>query len=305
MKNYQYWIFVTLILFFGCDRDDKIELKVGLIDSGAHMYYQEYDAGLGDKMIEGFIDLSMLSEKTNGEGYPIATLTVSLEKSYLDDNNELVYEEYDILSDMWSLAMNIETGYYAIKGLPDIDENTNIHLKIDDVHWNPPTHERYTIWKTYSSKEWNNATEAFRMPQASFLLEDPTINMKVSFNYMVDTFWLKNGEFEDGEEPNYIEMDYSQLSSIATFAVEDWVTGIVVSRSETAGLTYNVTKQFSMDDMQNQNVTFGGFYGGQYNRVDVSVMVNGVSHRGVNNSYFTLNSGDTYSCSVDVNIPSN
>jgi len=301
--KYLYWFFVATILFWGCEKNNKIDLKPGLIDVGAHMYYQEYDAGLGDKTIEGYIDLSTLSEKTNSEGYPIASLTVSMEKSYLDDNNEWVKEEYDILSDMWSLAMNIETGYYAIKGLPDIEENSRIHLKIDDVHWNPPTHERYTIWKTYSAEDWNNSTTAYKMPKAAFLLEDPTIKMKVSFNYMVDTFWLENGEFEDGAEPSYIEMDYSQLSSIATFSVEDWVTGIGVSRSKTSGLEYNVTKQFTMDDVQNQNVTFGGFSGGQYNRVNINVLINGNTYRGIDESYFTLKTGDTYSCSVVVKIP--
>jgi hypothetical protein len=302
MKKYQYLFFAALMFSMGCEKNGKIDLKIGLIDEGAHMYYQEYDAGLGNKTIEGYIDLSSLSEKTNSEGYPIASLTVSVGKSYLDDNDEWVYEETDMLSDMWSLAMNIETGYYAIKGLPDIEENTKIHLKVDDVHWNPPTHERYTIWKDYHSDQWNNK-DTYKMPQASFLFEDPSISMTVSFRYMVDTYWLENGEFEDENGPSYTEMDYSQLSSVATLSVEDWVTGIGVSRIEESGLEYNVTTQLSMDDLQSQKVTFAGFSGGEYNRVDVFVLVNGSRHAGTNGTSFTLKAGDNRSSSVDVKIP--
>jgi len=300
-------IFITTVM--SCSKN-KIELIPGASfdEHRQNAFYQEYNANLGNKTIEGVINIDKFSNRINEEGFPIFELDIKLEIRYFIDDTIEVRESIELPQD-YSIAVNIETGYYALKGLPDIEDGYEMLISVNDQFWRLPDHEIYVINMKYNSSEWNGANEAIELPTAWYLPADPSIAATIKFKYMVDDFWLENGEFENGaNEGTYTEMSYSELYNIATISVEEYRSGVGISKGNDSeyGVSYGVGSHISLEDCQKQERSFGGFAGGYYWQMDALIIVNNEVYGGYYNfpnGGLFLSSGESYSGTVDIYIP--
>ncbi|MBF9016389.1 MULTISPECIES: hypothetical protein [unclassified Oceanispirochaeta] len=301
------WLIVLTLL--SCEMDTTVELIPGERIGPDYTYYQEYEASLGSKSIEGIIDIAALSPKVDTEGAPYASFTIDpMIQSYDESSNEWVenrVEEWP--ADSVQIAVNIDTGYYKVTGLPSIENGQYMKIVIGDMFWTGPSHERYRIVQRYDSTEWNGSTAPFEMPTASFLTADSTINVTTKFIYMVDAYWLENNEYEVDGVQDFNAMSYSELSGIANMSVADWESGAGYSwgsRTE-YGVSYGVHTHITMDDVEAQKVTYGGFHGGIYTQVSASIIANGAVYGGYIDYApgVILGPGNTHTSTVNIYIP--
>jgi hypothetical protein len=306
MKRKVNFLLISVIIITISSCEKNIELVPGeMCDEGACTYYQEYDIGLGDNTIEGYFDLSNLENKTKEEGFPVFEICFDVSKRYFQGDTLEIIEPVKLHeNDNFSIAVNIETGYYALKGLPNIDEGQDMLIRIGNAFW-VISGDVINIFKEYSSEIWNSQT-VFSMPNATYFPEDPSISMTVNFNYMVDDYWLENGEFENGAtQGSYTEMNFSELSAIASVRHEQYNSGLGMGR-DIGGVEYGVNYEMSISDFQAQSITFGGISGGEYTSLSMSVLVNNELYRGeaeLPNGVLSLHSGDSHTETIDIYIP--
>lgn len=311
MKYPLFLLVISMFFLTGCFLSNQIELIPGeIIADGGWTYYQEYNAGLGNKAIEGIIKLPAGLDRLNEEGVPVAGLTIDIKESVFDEE---LSKWVDQPIPGWpadnQIAFNVETGYYKVEGLPEIRPKNRINITVDDMHWSNPPHVRYTIRKTFSAKDWNALTEPFSLASASYFLVDPSISATVNFTYCVDKYWLENGEFEDESVgASYEEMTYNQLASIASFSVQDWVSGVGYSKTysnENGFIDYSVGTHLNLSNYEDQAVTFTGFAVMPLESVGGYIIVNDQAFGGSTSlsENYQVHSGDSIFASISFYIP--
>lgn len=291
----------TFFIITSCNK--KIELVPGEIfdEYRPNSYYQEYDLGQGDKVVRGYVNLANLEEKTYEEGLPTFELHFEFGVRYYDEDNNEVIEKIS-LPENFSIAANIETGEYLFKGLPEIDEEKEMLIHVQNCFWGV-NGEVIDIHKNYFGSYWNTQTD-INMPDATFYPTDESITATISFKYMVDDYWLENNEFEnEAEIGSYEEMSYAELSAIATVSHQQYSSGLIFTKQAEDGLSYWVDYEMSMSDFSNQEVTFGGIAGGTYDEVGIGVYVNNNLYHGRKRGDFIINSGTHFSETVEIYIP--
>lgn len=315
LKKVSIGLLTTLFFLITSCGETPVELITGQIyDEGAGTWYEEFDAGLGDKSVEGNVDLNQLNSKVDEEGLPIAVLSMRVEYIYQDENND---EQIDVILDPDSaidgsnVAINIDSGRYALKGLPTVDESKEgtVVITINDHHWAGPTHEAYFITGRYPASSWNASTTAYQMPSAEYRLADSSISLTVNLKYYIDEEWLNQGKPEDHTKiiVNYTEKTYDQLSILGTISVEDYVSGLGLSNvNANDTLSYNAGMQFDISDLQSQQVTLTGIHGGHYDQVVAQIIFDDISYGNYTDfsDGYTLYTGESDSITVDIYIPS-
>lgn len=297
-------ILIIVVVISSCNK--KVQLIPGesYDEYRPNTYYQECDLGLGEKTIEGYFNLTNLENKTIEQGVPVFEITFDLSVRYFIDDTVEVIEPIE-LEENFSIAVNIETGYYALKGLPEIEENQEMLIKIQNAFWSI-NGDVIDIYKDYTDTQWNNEM-IFTMPGATYYPEDPSISVTVNFNYLVDDYWLENGEFENGAtQGTYTEMTFSELSAIANLRHDQYMSGLGMGKDLGNGVSYWVDYEMSISDFQAQSITFGGISGGEYNGLSIGILVNNEQYRGhaqLQNGKLILNSGDSKTENIDIYIP--
>jgi hypothetical protein len=306
-------IYMAILAITSCNKNE-IELIPGTnfdeYRSGA--YYQEYDVQLGDRMVEGVINIDNLENRIDDEGIPVMELSLRLETvHYQDDTLEII--EPITLPAEYSIAVNIETGYYALKGLPEIEDGYEIVVYVEDHFWNLPDHERYSVTEKYTSSEWNDKTVSPALPTVTYYPEDPSIIVTIKLNYMVDQYWVENSTFEnDAVEGTYTSMSYAQLAAIASIGNGTDMGDVGLSKGDITpyGVHYVAGRELWATDCQTQEIALSGIAGGRYWHMSANIYCNGAFIGGYYDFHaspggnLVLNSGDSYTGTIDIYIPS-
>lgn len=290
-----------------------------LIGANDNTYYQEYDLKQGSHSVEGVIDLSTLSQKTDDIGYPVLSISYGLyyEKSVPDGNGGTIGEHVGVPGlPSIHISPNIETGYYKISGLPDVTPVVDadageiagqVGLDIVDTAMDK---ERFFIRTFYSPDNWNSTTTTRTISSTSYVLPDPSITFTVDMVYMVDDYWLANGEFEIPDAgADYTEHTYEQIAALGSIgAGEDGTGGLVFINREhvvegvSRGMVYSPTRR----EYQNQQFTVNRLAGGTYADMTAAITIDGTAYTSERKSFrggLLLESNDSVTRTIEIFVP--
>lgn len=276
----------------GGEGPEVSELVPGeLIGYSTDTYYQEYNVNMGTNSVEGYIDMTALSQKVDTLGYPALRIGFGLfyEKSVPTDAGGTVGVHVDVptVSSIF-ISPNIDTGYYKISGLPDVDLVVDtgageiagrVGIDISQAVWDT---ERFHIRTFFTPDAWNDNPGTKSIEEAVYRKPDPSITLTVNMIYRVDTYWMQNdGVFEDPDAgASYQELTYDQIEAIAPISVgEDGYGGLFffsrpfIGEGVSYGLAYSPTR----NEYKNQQFTINSLIGGQYREMSCGIVVGGNS----------------------------
>lgn len=321
MKKIFNYLLILIIVFtvIGCDFSfNEEEPEVGeltpgkIIGASERTYYQEYDMGLGDKIIEGTIDISALAQKTDEIGYPIVSITLGMAYEYTPEEGA-DGEHRSVLLPFVNISPNIETGSYKITGLPNVEptEETgfigDVVIDIVDISMEK---ERFFIRKHINMDLWNNS-QGTTLSTAEYKLPDSSITLNVNYTYMVDDYWLVNGVRENPDaisfDDDYTEMTLDEIEAIQTISTgENGYGGLLFidhSRNVDGGITYGYLSSPLRSEYQSGKSVVTTLSGGVYKSISCGIIVGDNEYTANKDIDITLNSGETASVDLVFYIP--
>lgn len=318
-KIVKYLLVVLIALaIIGCDFPFlEEEPEVGsltpgkIIGASENTYYQEFDMGLGEKTIEGIIDLSDLEEKTDDIGYPIVSVSLGLAYEYVEaggaDGQHIPVQISNIY-----ISPNIETGKYKITGLPTVSptvETGIVGRVVIDLVDNAMDKERFFIRKYVDMNFWNSSILT-TLSDAKYKAPDSSITLNVNYTYMVDEYWLANGVQQNPDSvstANYTEKTFDQIAETQTiYAAMDGNGGLLFINHQVdvdGGITYGFLSSPFRDEYQNGTSIITTLSGGVYREISAGINIGGNIYDNRKIIDLTLNSGDNVSQEITIYIP--